>query len=210
VRRLESDIRGFAGALLALAFGVAVLTATATAPPPAAPPAAEAVRVRGSLPSPMDPAQRARLQQRVKAWDALPLEQRLERRARYAAWRALTASERAQLRAMAAQVAGFDPVREQALRSQFETLDQSEQRAWRLGPHLGAHYDALQPLLAYVPRGQRPALLAMLRSMPAGQHADLAVLIQRTPPQERQALRDDLLALSANQRGAWLKQRLAQ
>jgi hypothetical protein len=208
VRHLEPDIRGFAGAALALAFGLAALTAMA-APSPARP-GTEAVRVRESPPKPLEPAQRARLQQRVRAWDALPLEQRLERRERYAAWRALTASERAQLRAMAAQVAGFDPVREQALRSQFEALDQSEQRAWRLGPHLGAHYDALQPLLAYVPPGQRTALLALLRSMPAAQQADLAVLVQRTPPQGRQALRQDLLALPANLRGAWLKQRLAQ
>lgn len=210
MRHFESGIRGFAGAALALAFGVTVLTATAAPPPPLAGPAAEAKRVRETRIQQLDPGQRARLQQRVKGWDALPLAQRLERRARYAAWRALTASERAQLRAMAAQVDSFDPVREEALRSQFQALDQSEQRAWRLGPHLGAHYDALQPMLAYVPPGQRPALLAMLRSLPAGQHADLAVLVQRTPPQERQALREDLLALSATQRGAWLKQRLAR
>lgn len=209
MRHLESRIGRFRTAVLvALAFGLAALIATAAAQPQRSGTAAE--RVRESRSQSLDPAQRARLRQRAMPWDALPPQQRGERRARYATWRALTASERAQLRATAAQVAGFDPAREQALRAQFEALDQSEQRTWRLGPQLGAHYDALQPLLAYVPPEQRQALLAMLRSMPAVQYGDLAILTQRTPPQERQALRKSLLALSANRRGAWLKQRLAQ
>ena len=158
----------------------------------------------------MDAGQRARLQRQVSAWNGLPLEQRLERRARYAAWRALTPSERAQLRAVAAQVATFEPDREQALRSQFEALDEIQQRAWRLGPQLGRVYQALQPLLAYAPAEQGQGLLLMLRSMPASQHEDLAVLVQRVPPQERQALREELLALAPAQRGAWLERRLAQ
>ena len=160
--------------------------------------------------SQMDAAQRARLLRQVSAWNGLPLAQRLERRARYAAWRALTPSERAQLRAGAARVATFEPDREQALRSQFEALDEVQQRAWRLGPQLGGAYQALQPLLAYAPPEQGRGLLQMLRSMPVAQHEDLAVLVQRVPPQERQSMREELLALSPAQRGPWLKQRLAR
>lgn len=207
MRLAEADMRIVAVAVLAaLTLGVAALTATAAAQ--SARPGTEPVRQ--SVASQLNQSQRAALQRRVAAWDALAPGQRSERRARYDAWRALTAPERAQLRAIAAQMASFEPDREQALRSQFEALDQREQRAWRLGPQLGAQYDALQPLLAFVPPEQRQALLAMLRSMPAAQHADLAVLIQRTPPQARQALREDLLALAPSQRGAWLRQRMTQ
>ncbi len=204
------DARFAAAVLLACAFGLAALIARAAPPLHWPGTGTGAVRVDTSASQPLDTAQLARLQRLATAWDALPPQQRVERRARYVAWRSLTASERAQLRAIAVQVAGFDRAREQALRAQFEALDQNMQRAWRLGPHLGAHYDALQPLLAYVPAEQRQALLVMLRSMPAEQHADLARLTQRTPPQERQALRKDLLALPAQQRGLWLKQRVAQ
>lgn len=210
MRRLDSWVLEWMVLAVSLAFGLALLTATAAPSPLPVRPADDQVRVRESGAIALDPSQGARLKQRVKDWDARPVEERRERRARYAAWRALTAAERAQLRAMSEQLASFDAERQRALRSQFEALDQSEQRAWRLGPHLGARYGALQPLLAYVAPDQRAALLAMLRSMPVGQHEDLAVLVQRTPPQQRQALRKDLLALPANQRGAWLRQRLAR
>lgn len=208
----RADMRGAKRACAAgfwLALGAAVFAAMAASPQVALPESG-ATRSREVQLRQMDPAQRARLQRQVMDWDALPLEQRLERRARYAAWRALTPSERAQLRAIAAQVAGFEPDREQALRSQFEALDSIQQRAWRLGPHLGGVYQALQPLLAYAPPEQGDALLLMLRSMPAAERDDLAVLVQRVPPQERQALREQMLGLAPAQRGPWLKRRLAK
>ena len=39
---------------------------------------------------------------------------------------------------------------------------------------------------------------------------ELGVLAQRTPPQERQALRDELLATPAAQRDAWLVRKLGE
>lgn len=146
----------------------------------------------------------------LRAWDALPLAQRLDRRARYAAWRALSPAERARLRATAAQMAGFDAERVQALRVQFESLDETRRRAWRLGPDLGRDFDSLHPLFAYVPAAQLEPVRAMLRAMPPQQRADLAVLAQRTPPQDRYALREDLLAVPTANRGWWLRRRLAR
>lgn len=156
----------------------------------------------------MTPEQRVQFGQRLAAWNALPLREREERRARYQAWLRLEAGERDSLRALAAQVDAFPPERRQALRAQFDAMDDVQRRGWRLGPVLGRDYPALHPLLAYVPEPQRLPLLAKLRSMDAQQRADLAVLAQRTPPQDRQAQRSELLSLPPGQVAAWLRGKL--
>ena len=56
----------------------------------------------------------------------------------------------------------------------------------------------------------REALLTALRAMPPRTRANLAVLSQRTPPQERDELRTQLLAVPQAQRDAWLRERLAE
>lgn len=158
----------------------------------------------------MTPEQRVQFGQRLAAWNALPLGEREERRARYQAWLQLEAGERDSLRALAAQVDAFPPERKQALRAQFDALDDVQRRGWRLGPVLGRDYPSLHPLLAYVSASQRLPLLAKLRSMDAQQRADLAVLAQRTPPQDRQALRSELLSVPPAQVAAWLQEKLNQ
>ena len=158
----------------------------------------------------MAPEQLAQFGQRLAAWDALPLNEREERRARYQAWLQLEAGERDSLRALAAQVDAFPPERKQALRAQFDALDDVQRRGWRLGPVLGHDYPSLHPLLAYASASQRLPLLAKLRSMDVRQRADLAVLAQRTPPQDRQALHSELLAVPPGRMAAWLAQKLNQ
>lgn len=158
----------------------------------------------------MSPEQRAAFMQRVATWDALPSAQRQDQRARYQAWLALEVNERAQLQAIAAEFATFPPERQLALRQQFMALDDSQRHGWLLGPALGADYEKLHPLIAYVPAGQRLPLLSVLRVMDATQRADLAVLAQRTPPQERAALRNELLAVPPAGLANWLKHKLDQ
>ena len=54
------------------------------------------------------------------------------------------------------------------------------------------------------------ALVAMaaLQAMPDSQLRDLAILAQRTPPQEREALRRGLMQTTDLNRAAWLELRL--
>lgn len=158
----------------------------------------------------MTPEQRVQFGQRLAAWNALPSSEREERRARYQAWLQLDANERVSLRALAAQVEAFPPERKQALRAQFDALDDVQRHGWRLGPVLGRDYASLHPLLAYVPLPQRLPLLARLRSMDEQQRVDLAVLAQRTPPQDRQALRSELLSVPPSEVAAWLRRKLIQ
>jgi hypothetical protein len=99
---------------------------------------------------------------------------------------------------------------QQALRAQFEAIDRSERRGWLLGPSLGADYPALQPLLAQLPEAQHTAMLVALRALTPAQRKDLAVLVQRTQPQDRERLRIGLLGAPAAQRGAWLQDALSQ
>lgn len=154
------------------------------------------------------PAEREAYARRAAAWDALPAAERAQRRERYAAWQALPAAERAQVRDAAARHAAMPPQLQQAWRARFEALDGSERRGWLLGPALGADYAALQPLLAQVPEPQHWPLLQALRALTPAQRAQLAVLAQRTPPHQRDALRRELLATPADRRGAWLAGRL--
>jgi uncharacterized protein DUF3106 len=158
----------------------------------------------------MTPEQRVQFGQRLAAWNALPVGQREERRARYTAWLQLETGERASLRLLAAQVQAFPPERRQALRAQFDALEDVQRRGWRLGPVLGRDYPALHPLLAYVPVPQRLPLLARLRGMDEQQRIDLAVLAQRTPPQDRPVLRSELLSVPPQKMTAWLHRKLDQ
>lgn len=200
--------------VLAAACFALLATASSAAPaagPEAAPPdASQALqRQQGARLQAMDSSQRVQFGQRMAQWKALPPREREDRRARYQAWLQLPESERIRLRQVAAEIAAYPPARRQALHAQFDALDETRRRGWRLGPALGADYESLHPLLAYVPPDERVALLAALRAMSARQRGDLAVLLQRTPPGEREALRASLVAQPLAQLEGWLQQRLA-
>lgn len=151
------------------------------------------------------PTQRQAFAARAAAWDARPLGERRQRREAWAAWARLDAGERLRLRREAARLASLPPAERAALRAGFEALDATTRRGWLLGPSLGADYARLQPLLAHVPAAQHAALLRTLRAMTPLQRADLAVLVQRTPPAERDRLRRELISTSEANRAAWLQ-----
>ncbi|MCL7715444.1 DUF3106 domain-containing protein [Stenotrophomonas mori] len=151
------------------------------------------------VPEALDPQQR---------WAALPPARQQDLRARYAAWRALPESERQRVRRAAAAVAALPGAERDALHARFLDLDRLYRDGWRLGPKLGAVYPQLQPLLGYLPDTQRAPMLALLHQLDAEHLRLLAVLSQRTPPQERARLREQLLAVAAADRGAWLRRRV--
>ncbi|QOY62915.1 DUF3106 domain-containing protein [Lysobacter sp. H21R4] len=152
--------------------------------------------------------ERDAFQQRMRAWDALPRAERDAIRERYLAWQALTAEERASVAAAAARYQRLDAAERLTLREAFDALDGSERRGWMLGPVLGRDYPALQPLLAQVPLEEHAALRTTLRAMTATQRRDLAVLVQRSSPQERDRLRSELATLQPAGISAWLWERL--
>lgn len=143
-------------------------------------------------------------------WQAMTPMQRADLRARYRAWRELGEGERMQVRQAQARVAALSADHQRALHTQFDTMDRLHRDGWRLGPTLGAQYVKLQPLLGYVPPTQRDALLGLLHNLDAEQLQQLSVISQRTPPQERDALRDELLAQAPAARDAWLKRKLGR
>lgn len=147
---------------------------------------------------------------RMTEWDALDHSRQAARRVNYQAWRDLPNYDRARVRAAAVGYAQLPPDEQQALRGEFEALDASERRGWLLGPELGADYPALQPLLAQVPGDEHQALLDALRGLDSRQRRDLAVLVQRTAPQDRDRLRRDLVSTAAESRGQWLRTRLGR
>lgn len=151
------------------------------------------------------PTARAAFDARLAQWDALPMHERTQRRETWAAWQQLGDEERARLRAVAAQL---DPATRAGLHAQFDALDASTRRGWMLGPALGADYAALQPLLVQLPAQDHEPVLRTLRAMSAIERGKLAVLVSRTPPQQREQLRRDLVSTSQVNRAAWLDLRL--
>ena len=102
------------------------------------------------------------------------------------------------------------PEEQAALRAQFDALEPLDQRGWLLGPAIGVDYPKLQPLLAQLPEAQHAPMLRALRRMTNAERADLSVLAQRVPPQDRADLVRALLSTADDRRGAWLQMRLAQ
>ena len=146
--------------------------------------------------------------ERITAWQALPPVERAFLRERWDAWQHLPAAQQAEVRNAVATFRAHAPERQQELRMTFSALPDEERRGWLLGPRLGLAWPRLQPLLMQVPAAQREPLLAVLHELSALQLDDLATLAQRTPPQERDALRRELLSTAATSRTAWLRERL--
>ena len=174
------------------------------------PPQREELLARDARWRALAPARQQALQLRMARWHALPTAVQAERREQWQAWRALPSEQQARLRRAAIVFAALSESDRRLLHERYAALDRSEQRGWMLGPALGADYMHLQPLLAQVPAAQREPLLAVLRLMTPGERSDLAVLTQRVAPQQRDALRRDLLATNAGNRAAWLQLRLDQ
>ncbi|KRG65614.1 hypothetical protein ABB26_03475 [Stenotrophomonas humi] len=144
------------------------------------------------------------------AWAAMTPQLKRELRARYAAWQALPEAERQRIAQAAAALAAMPAAQRDALQTHFQAMDQMHRDGWLLGPRLGALYAKLQPLLGYLPAEQREPMLALLHQLDAAQLEQLSLISQRTPPQERVALREQLLALAPTQRAAWLQQNVAR
>ena len=129
-----------------------------------------------------------RLRATAAQWDAQPREVRTRLRERYAAWRALDAVSVEAIESAVQAFAHRTPQEQATLRAQFDALDPIAQRGWLLGPAIGGDYPKLHALLAQLPEAQHAPMLRVLRRMDNAERADLTVLAQRVPPQDRPAL----------------------
>lgn len=145
------------------------------------------------------------LREEMASWNDLDVPAQRARRDAWQAWSRLPQRDRALMRQAAAAYAGLPADDRSELADEFAALDELERNGWRLGPRLGVDWPQLHPLFALVPADQQQELLAVLMSMDAMERADLAVIAQRTPPGERDALRQALLATAPGSRPAWLR-----
>lgn len=143
-------------------------------------------------------------------WQQLSPEQRRQRRADYAAWRAMSEAERQRVRQAAERFAALPPAKQQELRDSFNAQDRAFRDGWRLGPLLGEHFGRLQGMFGYVPEDQRQATLVALRQLTPSQVAQLTLVAQRTPPQQRDAVRTEFLSVAPSQRDAWLTRQVGR
>ncbi|SDK64026.1 Protein of unknown function [Stenotrophomonas pavanii] len=140
----------------------------------------------------------------------LDAQQQRQRRADYAAWRALPEAERERIRQADARFNALPADQQQRMRQQFQAQDQAFRDGWRLGPQLGLEFPKLHGLFGFVPPEQRESALAVLRQLSPAQLAQLTLVAQRTPPQERDAVRSAFLAVPAAERDSWLKRQAGQ
>jgi len=145
-----------------------------------------------------------------RPWSELDAAGRAEVRARYAAWQALDPAARESIRQARTRLAALPVDQQRALRTRFDAMDRLHRDGWRLGPQLGRQYPALQPLFGYVPPEQRARTLELLHALDTEQLAQLAVISQRSAPQDRAALRDELLSLAPSARAGWLRARVGR
>ena len=144
--------------------------------------------------------------QATTAWPAADAHARHQLQAWQQQYRQLPAVEQQRIARAAEQFRRLPPVEQQQLQRSFAQLDQHHRDGWRLGPRLGRHWAGLQPLFAYVLPEQREPLLQMLHGLDDPSLERLVRLAQRTPPEQRQELRAQLLQQPASRRGTWLQQ----
>lgn len=213
--RLSSHGRKWGSTLLAVALAVSAAPAGAAPPdevakllPRLQPDVRNDLQRRSARWTGWSGTERGSFQQRLHVWDGVPRGERDATRERYLAWQSLPASERAAVAAAAQRYLALPAEQQQSLRERFEALDGSERRGWMLGPVLGGDYPALQPLLAQVPAEEHAPLLRALRAMTPSQRDDLAVLVQRSAPQDRAQLRSELATIAPARIDVWLWERL--
>lgn len=127
-----------------------------------------------------------------------------ELRSQQAQWQALPESERSRIREAARRLAALPADQQQSLRATFAAQDARFRDGWRLGPTLGAQFPKLEGLFGFLPVEQRDTALSVLRQLTADQLAQLTLIAQRTPPQERDTVRAAFLALAPADRDHWL------
>ncbi len=154
--------------------------------------------------------ERLALQHRVDAWNTLPAAERARIREHAAAFERLGPQERAALEASYRRAQTMAPVERDALRQEFEQLGPSERRTLLIGEAERELASVAQQAFAFVPSEEQPATLDMLRGLAPGDRTRLATLARRIGPEARSQLRRELLALSREQRSAYLRKRLGE
>lgn len=148
------------------------------------------------------------LPRRMQRWDALPARVRGEQRGHWQAWRALEPDERLQLRAIGLRVRQLSPEDQRALADRFAMQSSDARAGWWLGPRMGRDWPRVAALFGYVGEAERERLLRFLREATPEDIDACARLAQSIPPEEREAVRAELLAQPSAQRGGWLRARL--
>ena len=113
-----------------------------------------------------------------------------------------------QLRGIGLRVRQLSMEEQQALQDRFATQSSDARTGWWLGPRMGRDWPRVAALFGYVAEAERERLLRFLRAATPEDIDACARLAQSIPPEERAALRAELLAQPTAQRGAWLQARL--
>jgi hypothetical protein len=150
----------------------------------------------------LTPEEREQFKARIGAWEAMPPGERARLRERYEAFLLLPPEERQRLRRGFQRFRDLPPEQRRRLRQEFERMSPAERRAFLLGAQARDTADTARRAFAFVPPEERPATLQMLRELSREDRQRLRDLVPRLAPEQRDALRRDLLQRDPAQRSA--------
>jgi len=160
----------------------------------------------------MDPEQRATAAERLAQWRRLEPEQRARLREAHQRFRALTPEQQRRLRNRFSEFQNLPPEQRQELRRRFEAMSPAERRAFMSGAEAmrraqrGPGAGGPGPF-AHLPRAEREATWTMIRGLSPEARLALRREFETLPENQREVLRRELIAMSAEQRETRLLRR---
>jgi len=151
-----------------------------------------------------DPEQQQALRDRHAAWMELPPPQRAAARQRLQAWESLSPAQREALKEGSRRFAELPPNLQEQARERFRELPLEARLAYLLPAEQRAAAALAQRLFPFVGEGEREASLAMLAGLGKDGRNRFEQMARRMSPQQREALRQRLLALPPEQRQQFL------
>lgn len=160
----------------------------------------------------MSPEQRSNAAERLAQWRRLEPEQRARMREAHQRFRALTPEQQQRLRNRFREFQNLPPEQRQELRRRFEAMSPAERRAFMTGAEAmrraqrGPGGGRPGPF-ANLPQADREATWTMIRALSPDARLALRREFETLPEDQREVLRQELIAMSPQQREARLLRR---
>lgn len=160
----------------------------------------------------MSPEQRSNAAERLAQWRRLEPEQRARLREAHQRFRSLTPEQQQRLRSRFREFQNLPPEQRQELRRRFEAMSPAERRAFATGAEAMRRAQrgpggGRQGPFAYLPVAEREATWTMIRALSPDARLALRREFETLPEEQRELLRQELIAMSPEQREARLLRR---
>ena len=148
----------------------------------------------------LTPEEQARLRGNLVAWNDMPPQGKLALRENFEAWEHMDAATRAAVLEAARGYAMLPESTRQGWRERFNALSPEQRQRYRFDPSTRSAMDLANALFPFIPTEQHDDTLTMLRNLSPEQVEMLRGALVRLPPAQRNAYRQRLLDMTADER----------